>query len=176
MQCLYGCSCHRSPSEETNIFDCYDTGLTHIPQTVVNETDSVILAGNNLGDLSTVENYLYKVKSIDMSSSNVQSITDDVMTAMLTNVKHVDISNNSLTFLPRTITDVKNRTQLMIGNNPYECNCDMMWMRDWLVQATNVIDKENAICAAGNIKGGENTNLHVDLHTKRLLKYFKTGI
>ena len=55
--------------------------------------------------------------------------------------------------LPRSITESNNDTKLRISNNSYECNCDMMWMRDWLVKATNILDREEVVCKKGKMIG-----------------------
>ena len=47
-------------------------------------------------------------------------------------------------------------TNLWLSNNPYECNCDMLWMKDWLVDTGNVMDKENVTCSGNGIKGEYN--------------------
>ena len=98
-----------------------------------------------------------QIKFFDLQYSNITEISSKVVKSMLKSSKYLKISHNKIKFLPREITQAGNTTKIWISNNPYECNCDMMWMRDWLVQATNVMDKENVICATGKMKG---TALH----------------
>ena len=86
-----------------------------------------------------------------MSSSKITSITDEPMKVMITQLINLDLLNNSLKYIPRSITEISNTIELWIAGNPYECNCDLMWIGDWLVRATNVMDKENATCASGDM-------------------------
>ena len=72
------------------------------------------------------------------------------MRSMLNNVKKLYLSNNYLKSLPKSIMESNNDPKLWISNNSYHCNCDMMWMRDWLLKARNVMDKEQV---KGNAKG-----------------------
>ena len=98
-----------------------------------------------------MENITY----LDLSNSKVSYITERAMTCMLRNMKALDLTKNMLEDLPRAITK-SNNTKLWISNNCYDCNCDMMWMRDWLVKATNVMDKEEVVCRKGKMIG----NMH----------------
>ena len=100
-----------------------------------------------------------EVTRYNLANSNITIITDDVMNSMLKKSEYLWISNNKLTTLPRSITKADNKTELWISNNPYECNCDMMWMRDWLVRATNAFDKGNGTCGTGKMKGTFIANL-----------------
>ena len=65
----------------------------------------------------------------------------------------MDIRGNKLTTLPRAIVNIRGSSKLWISDNPYDCNCDTLWMKDWLIDAENVQDKYNAICATGKMKG-----------------------
>ena len=111
------------------------------------------MSGNNLGTVLKVKSYMNEISYTDISLSNIHSISEDAINTMLTNAKYLDVRNNELEELPVGNAVSNNSTQLWISNNPYECNCDMLRMRDWLVQATNVMDKENVICASGKLKG-----------------------
>ena len=97
--------------------------------------------------------YLINVTYIDLSFSNVTAISDDVMSDLVKNKKYLSIARNSLKYVPRAIEGAGNGTELWIGGNPYECNCDMLWMRDWLVSTTVVRDRDDAVCNTGNMKG-----------------------
>ena len=88
-----------------------------------------------------------------MSSSHLHGIGDDVMVAIITNLKFLDVSNNNLTNLSPIIRQIGNDTELRLSNNPFECNCDMVWMKDWLIEAKNATDKENITCSNGKFKG-----------------------
>ena len=90
---------------------------------------------------------------MDLSSSSIEYISSDAINALMENTLYLDISNNSLKVLSETITASANYTKLWISGNPYDCGCDVMWMKDWLVEATHVMDKENFTCNTGVMKG-----------------------
>ena len=94
-----------------------------------------------------------EIVHLDLSDSNVTEITPNVMASVLQNAKYLNVANNNLRQLPRAITKARNETKLRISGNHYDCNCDMMWMRNWLIKAPSVMDKEKTTCATGKLKG-----------------------
>ena len=139
---MYRCTCYYSPDLQRNISDCQNKHLTYLPKNVLPYTEQLLLSGNNIGNIDRVEKYIENIIYLDLNKSRVSSVSDDAKNLMLQNLKTLNLANNILEILPRSITKAKNDTKLWISNNPYDCNCDMMWMRDWLVKATNVMDKE----------------------------------
>ena len=101
-----------------------------------------------------MENITY----LDLSNSTASGITERAMRTLLRNMKALNLANNVLEILPRAITK-SNSTRLWISNNTYDCNCDMMWVRDWLVKATNVMDKKEVVCRKGKMIGNMNKML-----------------
>ena len=73
---------------------------------------------------------------------------------MLKNTRLIDLGNNSLKYLPKAINSDRNRSVFFfISGNPYECNCDMLWMRDWLLTDGTVFDTPYVKCGNGKMKG-----------------------
>ena len=93
-----------------------------------------------------------EIEHYDLQFSQRTAITDDAMISILKNSKYLQISNNKLKALRKAISEVGNSTELWRGKSPYEWNCDMMWMRDWLILATNVMDREEATYAKEKMK------------------------
>ena len=118
---------------------------------MLENSDWLLLSGNNLGLLNRAPDYLENITLLNLSSSNIHEIDDTVMEIISKSVKQLDISRNDLQTLPRIITN--GTSKLWISYNPFECNCDMMWMKDWLIDTHSVQDKENVICSSGKTKG-----------------------
>ena len=133
--------------------DCHNKKLTTFPKKILSNTEWLLLSGNNLGVIDTVPSYLNNIVHLDLSSSNVEEISHNIIKAVINNVQYLDISYNKLKKLPSNIVSVSNLTDLWISGNPFDCNCDMMWMRDWLLEAEKIKDKENVTCALGKLKG-----------------------
>ena len=129
-----------------------------LPETVLNDTDWLLLSGNNLGSLTKAPDYLDNINLLDVRSSHINEIDAKVMETILKSVKHLDIRGNNLKVLPRTITKANNMTKLWISDNPYKCHCDMLWMKKWLNGATNVEDKGKVTCSTGKVTGENSIN------------------
>ena len=80
-----------------------------------------------------------------------------VMEVLMHNVKSFDIRKNNLKMLPKSIMKA-NKPKLWISDNPYECGCNMLWMKNWLIDAGNVMDKKNVTCSGSQVKGEINHN------------------
>ena len=72
--CLHNCSCHRSPYDRVNIFDCRNKHLTRLPKTVLKDTDWLLLSGNTFGSLNEAPDYLKNITLLDLSSSYLQTL------------------------------------------------------------------------------------------------------
>ena len=136
-----------------NIFNCRSKSLTSIPETVLQNTDWLLLSGNSLGSLNKSPGYLENITLLDLSTSEITEIDEAVMEVIVKNVKHLDIRGNNLKNLPQIIKNVPAENKLWISGNPYECNCDTLWMKDWLMDTRNVMDKDNVTCSKNKVKG-----------------------
>ena len=120
---------------------------------MLEDTDWLLLSGNNLGSLNKAPDYLKNITVLDLSSNNITQIDETVMEVIIHIVKSLDIRKNKLKTLPESIAKANKTNKLWISNNPYECKCDMLWMKDWLTSSENVMDKENVTCFNGKEKG-----------------------
>ena len=150
---MTGCTCQHSPWNQTNIFICNNTNLRTFPELVPNSTDWVIVTRNNLHNLQNVCPCLKNVKYIDMSFNNINFISDQAMMALLNNTSHLNLQNNNLQYLPKSITKADASTELLLSGNPYKCGCHMIWMRNWLVEHKNIHDYKDIVCVHGRMKG-----------------------
>ena len=155
--CLYRCTWYSSPWQKAaNIFDCQNQSFDNFPATVLQETDWLLLSGNNLRSLNKAPDYLKNITLLILSSSNITEIDETVMEDIVENVQGFDIRGNQLKTLPKTITKANKTKKMWISKNPYECNCDMLWMKDWLMETGHVMDKENVTCSGSTVKGEVN--------------------
>ena len=152
------------------MYNCSNRNLTRLPDTALNGTDWVIVTGNNLRHVTTAPEYLPTVLHLDLSRSNVTGITADVIVKTLEKAKYLNIAMNNLTQVPEEIRRSSNGTELWMSGNPYRCDCDVMWMRDWLLEATNVMDIQNVTCASGKMIGKRVSSLSEFWHKKIVMK------
>ena len=93
------------------------------------------------------------VALLNLSKCSITDIDESFMKIIIQSAKKIDISVNELQSLPQTIQKVNGTIKLWISGNPYQCSCDMMWMKDWLTTTRSVVDKDNVTCTNGKIKG-----------------------
>ena len=91
---------------------------------------------------------------MDISFSGLQFIDDTFFThlAKRSIMRNVNLASNGLKSLPKSIRKL-HLIALSISDNPYHCDCSIMWMRDWLLQLStlNTSDYTNAICKSGSM-------------------------
>ena len=148
-----GCTCRYSPSDQANKFSCDNANLNTLPKSIPSNTDWVLFAKNTFKNVQNVGSCFESVTHIEMRSNRIRFISDKAMMDLLRNTTHLDIRNNNLKYLPEFITKSDLSTKLWLSRNPYKCDCEMMWMREWLVGQNNVQDKEDMICIQGKMKG-----------------------
>ncbi len=151
--CLERCFCYYSMEHASNTVNCSYNNMTQLPESLLPRTEHFIFHGHDLHVINFINPNLPAVKVLDLQSNKIQSITDEAFRMLLTKTNKLMLCDNRLKYLPSFLQNHSSNTTLFISRNPFECNCDMMWMRDWLLNATNVKDKENVICAAGKWKG-----------------------
>ncbi|XP_063769855.1 BDNF/NT-3 growth factors receptor isoform X1 [Pseudophryne corroboree] len=61
-------------------------------------------------------------------------------------LSYIDLSRNKLTSLNRKLFRHLSLTHLILGDNPFQCSCDIMWIK--VFQKTNFLnmDKQNIFC------------------------------
>ncbi len=138
--------------DAANTLDCSFNNMTYFPQHVLPRTEQLIMDGNKLDKLENENHMLAEVKMFKFKNCNIKSVQEATLKSLLQNAKVLDMRSNKLTSLSSFFETQRMETKLWLGNNPYECNCDMIWISVWLQNATNIMDKENISCA-GKWKG-----------------------
>ena len=88
---------------------------------------------NDLSTFCTLNAYLKNISHLMLSNNRIGKIchntTDFLRKGRL---KALDLSQNDLKRLPRNIVNVSYSTELWLSRNPYLCNCDTLWLKDWI--------------------------------------------
>ena len=147
------CRCYSNRHQGALVADCSYSGLTQVPDAIPEETDWLLLSGNNISSLmiesSPLNDTLYYLSQLDLSGNSLTNISSKVMDRfMQTNtLLYLDLSNNEISNLPDNIRNLTSIRTLKISGNKFKCSCKSFWMKEWLLNDTQVVeDFENIKC------------------------------
>ncbi|XP_045156373.2 protein toll-like [Mercenaria mercenaria] len=129
--CPSGCFCQDRPHNDTFLVDCTGAGLTEMPDVIPDHSRSkleLILDGNSIGALKNTT-YLPQIYNISIVGNQLNSLDKDVLSGM--NATRLDFRNNRITTIPREIKKFS-YSSVQLSGNPLECDCDSMWMAEWI--------------------------------------------
>ncbi len=127
--------------------------MTLLPKQVLPQTQQLIMTGNYLGIIESITQELAGIKHWGLQENKIIYVEENALKILLLNANILILSKNKMNKISSLFQSQNTKTKLWLGHNPYDCNCDMMWMRDWLQNATNVMDKENITCTGGKWDG-----------------------
>ncbi len=133
-----------------------------MPASIPNDTDRFILTRTNITHLCESFPYFNKISSLSLVSSRLTEICDDALGDILSShtLKQLDVSKNNIQHFSIVWTK-KSRilSRIWLSGNPVECGCDMIWMADWLENATTrsgsklVQDYRDLVCSSPTENG-----------------------
>ena len=140
--CGRNCRCYYI-QDMGNMYDCSAANLYNLPKNrdVLNNTNCQNFRNNKITVLSTIETYLKEIFHLDISNNSLRYMVSNKI-SNLKNLTWLNISNNSLKTLPRDIVTLTGLTQVWLSRNPFTCNCDMLWMVDWMTNFTTDPDSD----------------------------------
>ncbi len=153
--CLDGCFCYYSVKDGANTVDYSNSNMSHLPHQVLPQTQQLIMATEQFQTLDKIDDNLLQIKNFSFQGSNLRHVSDKAWKSLISTADSVNFPGNKLTHVPTFLQTETYQTYLWLSFNPFKCSCDMMWMRDWLLNTTNVKkkEKENITCGAGKWKG-----------------------
>ena len=160
-RCDHGCSCYYDSLRDMNIVNCSANNFKQLPPSVPNNTNWLDLSRNKLDNIEDIHllPYFRHIQHIDLSFNNITKFSDNLVTFLRHNssVLSLNLEGNKITELPQTVSQLNNRTKLRLGGNPYICNCDTLWMKEWLyklsLKGNAIPDFKNVTCGSGPQSG-----------------------
>ena len=139
IRCGDGCRCYYR-QDEGNVYNCSSTNAKILPSEAnfPNGTDWLDVSDNRLNLLCGHHPYLKKIQSFFLTNNNISEICDNTLNTL----KHgkleiLEQSHNQLSGLPRLIQNVTSLRQIWLLDNPFKCDCDMLWMKNWMENFNN---------------------------------------
>ncbi len=148
LTCLSGCYCYYSVKDDANTVNCSHNNMTQIPDKLLPDTEQLIMAGNNIEKLVYISKDFQHLKLVDLQRNNISEIGLEAQNTLLSHTNNLVLSHNNLQKVS-SVLQSNVHTQIWLSNNPFLCTCDMMWMSEWLQNASDVMDKANITCAGG---------------------------
>jgi len=96
-----------------------------------------------------VREYFNSTITLDVSGLHVVWVTNDAWRSLV-GVSRIDLSFNQLTTLP-TILWSENLTYTSLGlyQNPWRCQCEDRWMRDWMISlGSKLVQRDSVLCSS----------------------------
>jgi hypothetical protein len=148
--CPEGCRCVKRPSDRTYTVTCKEVrGLpSHLPDPASPppfKAKYVLMLSGSHVDTIDYRDYFNNTTSLDVSGSAVANVNDEAWRALV-QISDVDLSSNRLTTLS-TVLQSENLTfkSLSLHNNPWRCECEDRWIRNWLLSLGNGLNHQDAI-------------------------------
>ncbi len=152
--------------------NCSNNNMTQLPDNLLPNTEQLIMVGNHLKTIDSVAKDLPHLISLDLEKCNISEISTQGFQALLLHSDNLKLPNNKLQHISSVIQTTTYNTSLWLSKNLFECNCDMMWMRDWLLNATNVMDKDNITCIGGKWNGWCSLRCNQWTHGQDIVTHF----
>ena len=155
--CGNHCKCHFI-QDTGNMFDCSSRKLDQLPTStaIPCKTDFLDFSENTIGSMCGNHAYIKSMSGLNLSGNQIKYICEDVTAYILksSSIKLLDLSRNNLTKLPKKIVNARSLVDMRLSNNPFECDCDMLWLKDWMTNnsgRTVIRDYKEVKCRDGNL-------------------------
>ena len=163
----YICYCHHDLEKKINIYNCSSTTLKSLPESIPDKTDSLILQNNQITKLCHT-NYFKQISVLDLKFNKISNICDLFYEKLHSykKIHYLNLAVNNLINLPKHVTNFDKSVSVYLGNNPYYCGCDMIWMINWINNYTDVpgrhlvLDYNRMKCHSGKMIGKPIYQLH----------------
>ena len=128
-----------------NVYNCSSEFATELPASVPTFTNELVVYKTNLTNLCQVVPYISSLSFLDVRRNNISKICKS-------------FAQN----LGYNLVENKNRSsqlrRVMLSENPFSCNCDIIWMIKWLSNFTTeerhvIADYRNIKCSGGLMNG-----------------------
>ena len=98
---------------------------------------SLDLAYNEIESLPTCIQNMTSLTYLNLSQNHIVFLPNSIVE--MTSLTHFNVSHNLITILPQIIKNMQSLKDLRISFNKFECKCDIIWMRYWILSNENIM-------------------------------------
>ncbi|XP_070557406.1 toll-like receptor 13 [Ptychodera flava] len=133
----------------------------------------LLLHGNQIKKIEpAMFRNLPSLEKVFLETNQIEYLPPDMFNGS-TKIDELNLSNNKLTTISSTtgLQQLENLKRLYVHHNPLDCDCELVWFRQWIDTNDNVIVKpQNTTCASGvNLMKFNPDDLQYRLYLLKLL-------
>ena len=143
--CAERCFCHQDQNLNENVLNCSFSQLTQLPSSTPNLTSWMVFLKTSITGVCNYYPYMDHLKGLDLRYNKISTICEQFA--------------NDLEDERKNSTNKHKLNKIWLGDNPYQCDCDMTWMITWLNNFTTIagnniiVDYQNLSCHSGMMTG-----------------------
>nr|CUV66812.1 toll like receptor-1 [Mimachlamys nobilis] len=131
--CPDRCLCQKQPENKIIIVDCSGKGFRSLPKQLPLLQDEykyvLNFSYNSISKVAT-QNYMNKIQTLDLQGNGLKEI-ESAAISDTHELKFINLKNNDLKTIPNTMQKIVFE-MADLSNNPFVCDCDMIWMAGWI--------------------------------------------
>jgi hypothetical protein len=142
-KCPLKCSCYFQPSRNRTVVDCSGLNITVIKNTMPDfDNLEIDLSSNSIGQNIVKHDYFSRVTKLNLANNSLVDLDFQIFDTR--NLRTLSLLNNPIKTLRKSIQNLY-ICAVLIGNITMKCDCDMAWLKPWLLK------QEFAKCGFKNI-------------------------
>ncbi|XP_030846658.1 toll-like receptor 4 [Strongylocentrotus purpuratus] len=140
--------------QKLSLETCHISGLHPLAFTGLESLRVLNLRGNMIQQLNfDIFKMLDQVTIINLDG-NLLTYLDEQLFSNNPRLTTLLLSNNRFTRLNQTTFEPIKSSLLSLdfSSNPFSCNCDIRWFRDWMIGHIVVIDEDRTVCSLASLE------------------------
>ena len=93
---------------------------------------------------------LTRLQQLEISDNQrLTGLRDDIFHYLGNSLRYLNLANNSLESLPRSLRQLDTLRELNMDKNPFSCDCRLFWFAHWLEKRSSLTASSAMICSTG---------------------------
>ena len=114
-----GCYCHYNQDVKVNIYNCSSSRKTSLPNSVLKNTDWLIMQNSLISQLCDWSPYLNGIQDLNVNNNYIKTVCESFIGKLShSNITVLDLSYNNLTIIPDTYEQACESTKAFPHRKP----------------------------------------------------------